>query len=190
MRRFFILLMLALLAVGLVACGGSDDSDKTPGNDGDSDRVPMTKAGTATKGDTKSDTKGDTKSNGEGKFGSVTFKFSGNVEASGELAFQPVLSLFSNNTWQQLYFGGSDGQTAFILSLNPASATFMFGNGKISVAGVATGDDPPCKFNVEKQDGSGAKGTFECDNASGTGESGAVYGDGIKVKGAFDVRTK
>lgn len=49
MRRFFILLMLALLAVGLVACGGSDDSDKTPGNDGDSDRVPTTKAGTATK---------------------------------------------------------------------------------------------------------------------------------------------
>lgn len=182
MHRFLILLLLGCLSAGLVACG-SDDSDSSSGDDDDGGQeAPTAKAGTGTK-------TAPLFTGGE-KLGSLTYKFGGNVEASGELAFTPVLSLFSDKSWQQLYFGGKDGQTVFIINLDPATAGFMFGDGKISVVGVATGDDAPCTIKVEKQDGTGAKGTFECDDASGTGGSGAIYADGITVKGAFEARTK
>jgi hypothetical protein len=184
-RSLALLLLVSLSALSLVACGSGDSDDSSGDDDGGSNRSnPLGRPATASSKDDKGSSEAD-----KGKFGSVTYKITGNVEASGELPFQPAASVFSGGAWQ-LTFASESGEAIMAVNLAQETMSILFGDGKITVVGAASGSAKACDIKVDKQDAGGAKGSFDCKNAAGTNKNGALFGDGVKVSGNFEARSK
>ena len=147
---FFVLLAVALVGA---ACGGTGSATQVPGvTQGPTPNQPVT--GTQAPG-------------GGGPNGSITYTMSGDMTASGELPFVPVLSLFdpTTNGWTAT-FALDSGFTAITLNTQAAGQIFNFSSPDGSVVGTSDpGSGTGCTFTLTKNDAAGVAGTMVCTSA-------------------------
>lgn len=170
----FLRLLVALMLLSLVACGGgnaqtSEDTSAQTSDEG--------AGGTPT---TVEESTGNTQGqSGGGTSGanSITYEISGGFEASGEEPFTPSMSFFDNGVWTMTFGGGS---TLLVLGLDPSTPSISWTNGTAS----AGGDSSNCEFDITRQDASGASGSFACSNVAVV-DAGALT-EADSFTGSFD----
>jgi hypothetical protein len=162
---------LALLAIAAItaACSGSPGSSS--GGEPSTGNQPSQAAASTGGGDGGG-------GGGGGANGSITYEITGGYEASGELPFQPLVSVFdaSIGGWSAT-FVDSGGGTIITLNTAGEAQAISFGDGTAVVIGVsAAGSGQGCTFTITKNDASGLAGHVECTDAdasqgSGTGKA-------------------
>ncbi|KRT62947.1 MAG: hypothetical protein XU10_C0018G0059 [Chloroflexi bacterium CSP1-4] len=114
---------------------------------------------------------------GGGANGSLTYQITGGYEASGELPFQPLISLFDPSTdgWVA-YFTSSSGEGAIVtFNTQAAGQIINFGDGTAVVIGTSDpGSGSGCTFTLTKNDASGMVGHVECTSALLTTGDGTI----------------
>jgi hypothetical protein len=172
------LIVLALLAVLIAACGSSATNPTQTTGDGGGGPTGTQTTGQATSGTGDGGGGGGgggTKPAGWDRYGKVTYQVSGPASASGELGFVPAGSVFAGNQISLSYFD-EGGQTVVTLRFDGSNMFAQYGDGKL----VFTSEE--CTTRDLKVSAP-ASGSFEC-----TGpvivESGAVMTGG-KMTGTF-----
>ena len=174
-RPSFMLTLALVLGLVLAACAQS------PGQSSSQSTAGEPAASQASGG-------GDGGGGGGGQYGSAVFEISGNVEASGELPFQPAGSVFADGAWY-MTFAEENGNQVLAINLVATGMTVLYGDGSITAVGIGSGTDGnTCDFNIDHQDAGGSSGSFDCANASGTNAAGAVFADGVEMHGTWDAR--
>ncbi len=158
--------LILVIAVVLTACGGASPAASTAGE---------SQGGAASQDSQPSQGGG----GGGGANGSITYRISGDYEASGELPFLPVgLSLFDtvNSGWVA-YFVADNGNASILLNLQTSVADgqiFLFSASTVQVTGTADpGSGTGCTFNVTRNDATGLAGSLDCSSAFVSDGSGA-----------------
>jgi hypothetical protein len=118
---------------------------------------------------------------GSGTNGSIQYEITGDHTESGELRFVPEASYFEQNGITYLSFANEGESTVLFLSLSDGGNTTNFGSQEVSI--VSTPEN--CTFNLERDDASGASGTFDCPNSFAVFASGTQQGT-VTIKGTFE----
>ena len=162
---------LALLAIAAItaACSGSPGSSSggasSDGSQPSTGSQPSQAAASTGGGDG---------GGGGGANGSITYEITGGYEASGELPFQPLVSVFdaSIGGWSATFVDSGGGTIITLNTLSEAQA-ISFGDGTAVVIGAsAAGSGQGCTFTITQNDAGGFSGHVECTDADASQESG------------------
>jgi hypothetical protein len=186
MRRAIVTTLV--LACVASACGGGDDD--AADEDAASSAAPAaTAAAVVDNGAADSDSGGQAANANAGggnigEHGGISFTMNGGHETAGDWAFVPEASSFNDGWWSMSFTDPSiEGGSILALSLDPNNLNFSFGDGEVTVLGVA----PDCTFDVAHQDAGGAAGSFECTNLTGLTTTDSV--GGVSFSANFDATT-
>ena len=152
--------MLLVIAAITAACAGASPGASTDGQSQGSE--PSQGAGQS-QGSEPSQGGG---GGGGGPNGSITYRITGEYEASGELPFLAQgISLWieSEGGWVA-NFANLSGEGAYILINTQTRAQILtYGDGAVSVA-AASDAGYDCTFDMPKNDSSGLRGSLECND--------------------------
>ena len=171
MRLLRPIIVFVLFAVSLGACGGGSDQASTT-----SVQTETTSEGEGSQTASESTQDGGSVAGSN----SAEYTVSGSYEASGEATLQPAMSFFDNGIWTMTF--GDEAGSLLILSLDPATPSVNFTDGKFTVSG----DTSNCEFNITRQDATGAAGSFDCSNAPGVSAASGALTQDNSISGSFD----
>ncbi len=113
--------------------------------------------------------------------GSAKYHITGDYTADGELGFIPAASQIDQNGTYSLSFSNEASDTVLIIQLNGDAKFLSYGDPGHSLPAAS------CDFNITRQDGDGAAGTFNCNNVMIFTSTGSTTGH-ANVSGEFDAR--